>query len=172
MIDAPSDIMDYKTHLTELGPLKHHYFTHSHKVIAGVQKIDHLLGVKTERPGLWQWDIKETGLSQKQISEDLTIVYTPGHTNDSVFICWLDGGITRCFTGDTLFLRNNSLFKPIVYSTDNKLLNQTLKQVQGLHVDWVYGSVSDNRSTFGYHVRDNAQWIAQLNKCIAQTRTE
>lgn len=171
LIDAPEDILDYKKELLSLGGIKKHYFTHSHKLVspATLKSLESVFQGVSERPGLNFEASANHKIIQKKLDEDLEVLYTPGHTVDSIIISWKDQtSQINWFTGDTLFVEKGKLHRAITYSEDNCKLNGTLEALKNYVVNHVYCAVSDQKNKLNLEVKNKADWVVQLDSCKKQ----
>ena len=169
LVDCPCNILQYQQHLKELGGVRKLYFSHSHKTLpSDILEYFKNKGVKIERPGLWNWNLKQKFIEKKEVDSDLNVLYTPGHTSDSVIVQWIDQGVTRWFTGETVFMWRNQLTRSIQYSDDNAQLNQTLEFLKDHVVDWIYPSRSDTLDSFKLNITSLEKWKHDLTRCQKQ----
>ena len=172
LIDAPEEILEYQEDLSNLGGIKYHYLTHSHKQLTTktLVKLKERYGVTTERPGLDYWQKQSKSIETKELATDVSLLFTPGHTEDSVIVTWRDQETIRWFTGDTVYITKGKLDRSVAFTEDNSMLNRTLELMKNLKVDHIYSAIGDNRDRVNLRIENSKEWKEQLTKCQEKFR--
>lgn len=101
--------------------------------------------------------IDEINIQQKIKSFHIKVIYTPGHTSGSV--CYLIGD--NLFTGDTLF--NGTIGRVDLPGGNEKLLNNSLKQISKLKQSIIIYPGHGATSTIGYELKNNKKFIEAIH---------